>query len=394
MISNFSFAASPHIHFGVGQRALLTDILKKYGSHVLLITGGASFDNSLLCQALKHQLASTLTLYQESLSGEPSPVWVDDVVARYHVSDVDVVLAVGGGSAVDAGKAVAGLLPTGDSVMAYLEGVGQGKTFAAFTTPFIAVPTTAGTGGETSKNAVLSVVGNDGFKKSFRDVSLVPKHIILDPELSLTCPAHVTAACGMDAFTQLLESYVAKGANPMTDALAWSGLQAIQKGLLPAFEDGQNIKARASMLYASSLSGLTLANAGLGSVHGLASPLGAFFPIPHGVVCGALLYEATALNIKAMRMRDEHNAALQKYANVGRLFVNDLGLNDVQAQDALLTTLQTYSQQLIMPKLSTWDVKHDDIEKIIAHISGGSMAGNPIILTHDELTQLLQRVIE
>ncbi len=393
MILNFSFAATPHIHFGVGQRALLPDILKKYGEHVLLITGGASFDNSPLCQALKHHLASTLTLYQESLSGEPSPAWVDDVVKRYHRQDVNVVLAVGGGSAVDAGKAVAALLPTGDSVMAYLEGVGQGKTFAGVTTPFIAVPTTAGTGGETSKNAVLSELGKKGFKKSFRDVSLVPKHIVLDPELTLTCPAHVTAACGMDAFTQLLESYVAKAANPMTDALAWSGLKAVQTGLLKAFEDGQDIDARASMLYASSLSGLTLANAGLGSVHGLASPLGAFFPIPHGVACGALLYEAVRLNIEVMRARDNDNLALKKYANVGRLFAQDMGLNDVTAQDALLVILKSYACQLKMPKLSDWGVQDGDIERLVRHISGGSMAGNPVVLTHHERVLLLQRVI-
>ncbi|MDQ6952712.1 MAG: iron-containing alcohol dehydrogenase [Mariprofundaceae bacterium] len=393
MIKNFDFAATPHIHFGVGQRALLPDVLRSLGSRVLLVTGGASFDDSLLCQDMQEKLAALFTLYRESLSGEPSPAWVDDVVARYHGKAVDVVLAIGGGSAVDAGKAVAGLLPTGDSVMAYLEGVGEGKIFAGITTPLIAMPTTAGTGGETSKNAVLSVVGEHGFKKSFRDVSLVPQHIILDPELVLTCPAHVTAACGMDAFTQLLESYVSQTSSPMTDALAWSGLQRIRDGLLLAVTDGQNIEARSAMLYASSLSGLTLANAGLGSVHGLASPLGAFFPIPHGVACGALLYEAVRLNIEVMRERDNDNVALKKYADVGRLFSRNMGLNDVTAQDALLVILKSYACQLKMPKLSDWGVKGADIERLVRHISGGSMAGNPVVLTHHERVLLLQRVI-
>ncbi|MDQ6973809.1 MAG: iron-containing alcohol dehydrogenase [Mariprofundaceae bacterium] len=393
MMDSFSFAATPHIHFGAGQRALLAGLLKTFGSKVLLITGEVSFDDSDLCVTLSQQLSSCLTLHRESLSHEPTPTWVDDVVMRYHAKGIDVVLAIGGGSAVDAGKAVAGLLPSGDSIIAYLEGVGQNKPFAGITIPLIAVPTTAGTGGENSKNAVISVVGKNGFKKSFRDVTLVPKHVILDPELTVSCPAHVTAACGMDAFTQLLESYVAKGASPMTDALAWSGLEAIQRGLLPAFNNGQDIEARAAMLYASSLSGLTLANAGLGSVHGLASPLGAFFPIPHGIVCGALLYQATALNIKAMQHRQHNHPALMKYARVGRLFAEDMSLDDEQAQDALLTILQTYSKHLSIPKFSTWGVEHGDIQRIIQHISGGSMSGNPILLHHDELTDLLKHVI-
>jgi len=221
----------------------------------------------------------------------------------------------------------------------------------------------------------------------------VPQHIILDPELALTCPPHVTAACGMDAFTQLLESYVAKTSNPMSDALAWSGLQHIRQGLFKAVQDGSNIEARADMLYASSLSGLTLANAGLGSVHGLASPLGAFFPIPHGVACGVLLYEAARLNVDVMRARDKCNPALGKYAQVGRLFEQDMSLNDVEAQDALLAILADYSQRLSMPKLSEWGVKDDDIERLIENISGGSMAGNPVLLGHQDLTMLLQRVM-
>jgi len=393
MILDFSFASTPHIHFGVGQRDILPDLLRSMGERVLLVTGGASFDDSPLCQALQAKLSTSCTLTHESLSGEPSPAWVDDVVKCYHHQSIDVVLAIGGGSAVDAGKAVAGLLPTGDSVMAYLEGVGEGKHFAGLTTPLIAMPTTAGTGGETSKNAVLSVVGEHGFKKSFRDVSLVPQHIILDPELTLTCPADVTAACGMDAFTQLLESYVSRTSNPMTDALAWSGLQRIQEGLLLAVEDGQNIEARAAMLYASSISGLTLANAGLGSVHGLASPLGAFFPIPHGVACGALLYEAARLNLDVMRVRDANNPSLKKYADVGCMFANDLNLTHAEAQDALLEILKDYSRRLAMPKLSSWGVQHTDMERLIANISGGSMAGNPVDLTHEDLIRLLQRVI-
>ncbi len=387
--NRFDFAATPYIHFGKGRRAELPSLIKGYGEKVLLITGGKSFDGSELCQSLLSALEASLEVRREKVTGEPTPEMVDAWVKHYQKFQPDVVLAIGGGSAVDAAKAVAGLLPSGHSVMDYLEGVGKGKAFNQITTPFIAVPTTAGTGGETSKNAVLSVIGEDGFKKSFRHEDLVAKHIVLDPELTLTCSKEVTAACGMDAFTQLLESYVSTKASPMTDALAWSALEKVVTALPAAYEHGEDEQARADMLYASSISGLTLANAGLGAVHGLASPLGAFFPIPHGVVCGPLLFEATKTHIQALLARDEYNPALAKYAKVGRLFAPEMNLDEADALKMLLGMLELWQQHLQMPKLSDYGVSEDDVERIIAHISGGSYATNPIMLTHDELCDLL-----
>ena len=393
MLNNFDFAATPHIHFGVGMRSTLVSIIQTYGNKVLLITGGKSFDDSSLCLELWDTLNDAFDIRREKIVGEPSPQMVDAWVQTYQSFQPDVVLAVGGGSAVDAAKAMAGLLPSADSVMDYLEGVGKGKVFTHKTTPFIAVPTTAGTGGETSKNAVLSVIGDDGYKKSFRHEDLVAKHIILDPELTLTCSQEVTAACGMDAFTQLLESYVSAKASPMTDTLAWSALERIVTALPAAYEDGSDMQARSDMLYASSISGLTLANAGLGSVHGLASPLGAFFPIPHGVVCGALLFEATRINIQALKERDEHHPALAKYAKVGRLFAPEMFMDVEDALKMLMGMLELWQQHLQMPKLSVYGVSEHDVERIIENVSGGSYATNPIMLTHDELkTLLLARV--
>jgi len=393
MTISFSFAATPHIHFGIGQRSLLADLIRAYGHNILLLTGGKSFEQSALCQGLWQDLNAEFNVQCIAISGEPSPQIVDDIVSQYHVWSPDCVVALGGGSCVDAAKAVAGLLSSGDSVMAYLEGVGEGKIFTGSITPFIALPTTAGTGGETSKNAVLSVVGENGFKKSFRHESLVPKHIILDPELTISCSPAVTAACGMDAFTQLLESYVSTKANPMTDSLAWSGLQHIRDSLLQAVEDGNSLEARAGMLYASSISGLTLANAGLGSVHGLASPFGAFFTIAHGIVCGALLYDATRINIEAMIRREPENIALKKYADVGRMMHPDEALNDDEARSKLLFLLKNNSKVLKMKKLSSFGVKKGDISRLIANISGGSMATNPIVLNKAELTQLIEAVL-
>jgi len=389
MNSPFSFASTPHIHFGAGVRFKLADILHTYGTKILLVTGGRSFDGSPLCGGLMQQLVSIFEIRRINVTGEPSPQLVDGAVTEHRAWAPDAVVAIGGGSAVDVAKAVAGLLPTGDSVMEYLEGVGHGKCYQGPSTPFIALPTTAGTGGETSKNAVLSVIGEAGYKKSFRDEALVAKHIFLDPELTLSCPKSVTASCGMDAFTQLLESYVSTRASAMSDALALSGLEKVRDSLLVAVQNGNNLNARSGMLYASSISGLTLANAGLGSVHGLASPLGAFYPIPHGVVCGTLLFGATRLNIQAMLEREPENPGLFKYAHAGRLLTNQPELTESEARSALLKLLEEWSKRLEMPMLSHYGVDEAGFEKIIANISGGSMATNPIVLSDKEIRALL-----
>jgi len=393
MLNSFNFSATPHIHFGAGQRSRLKALVASFGqggnNRALLVTGGQSFDTSTLCHALWDDLSASFEMQRLRVEGEPSPSLIDTAVTEHHHFDPCCVIAIGGGSAVDAGKAIAGLLPLGHSVMEYLEGVGKGQTYHGPATPFIAVPTTAGTGGETSKNAVLSVIGEGGFKKSFRDDMLVARHIILDPELTLSCPPDITAACGMDAFTQLLESYVSCAANPMTDALALSGMRMVRDHLATAVQHGEQLEARSAMLYASAISGLTLANAGLGSVHGLASPLGAFFPIPHGVVCGTLLHAATQLNISAMQTRQADNPALGKYAEAGRLLTNDSGMTDAAALAALTGILEAWSQQLKMKQLGEYGLGQADIPRIVANSRGNSMQTNPIVLSDEEIAGLV-----
>ena len=392
-IAPFDFAATPHIHFGADQRSRLKDLAASFADAqhkgVLLVTGGQSFDTSMMCKALLNDLSVDFDVRRIRIKGEPSPQLVDAAVAEHHAFNPCCVIAIGGGSAVDAGKAIAGLLPSGDSVMEYLEGVGKGRKYQGPATPFIAVPTTAGTGGETSKNAVLSVIGEQGYKKSFRDEMLVARHIILDPELTLSCPSDVSAACGMDAFTQLLESYVSSRANPMSDALALSGMCMVRDHLLNAVEQGELIESRSAMLYASSLSGLTLANAGLGSVHGLASPLGAFFPIPHGVVCGTLLHAATDLNISAMQSREPDNPALGKYAKAGRLLAHDPHLSNTAALVALGEVLEGWCGRLKMKRLGEYGVDQADIPRIVANSRGNSMQTNPIELSDEEIARLI-----
>jgi len=275
--------------------------------------------------------------------------------------------------------------------MDYLEGVGPELTYQGPSVPFIAVPTTAGTGSEATKNAVLSVLHKQqGFKKSFRHELLVADTALIDPELLSSCPKDLIAANGMDALTQLIESYVSIKANPFTDGLAWSGLQAVNEGLLPWYEGRDDTRhAQAQMAYAALISGITLAQVGLGSVHGLASPMGAFFPIAHGVVCGTLLADATLVNITAMQARQPNHLALKKYADIGRLLVDNSELDDGQAQHALIDILRDWTQRLRLPLISEFAVQSSDLDHIVAHARGSSMKTNPIVLTDEEIKQIL-----
>ena len=301
------------------------------------------------------------------------------------------MLGIGGGSALDAAKAIAGLLKPGNSVMDHLEGVGPELPYAGPRTPFIAVPTTAGTGSEATKNAVLSLHGPEGFKKSFRDEQLVADYAVVDPDLLAGCPPQVIAANGMDAFTQLLESYVSTKANPFTDALARSGMAHARDALLPWYEGrGNPAEHQAAMAYAALLSGITLAQVGLGSVHGLAAPLGAFFPIPHGVVCGTLVAEATRGNLAALAVRQPENPAIKKYADAGRLLAGDAGLPEKDAHDALLAILEDWTRRLALPRLGAYGVKDTDVDRIVAHSRGSSMRTNPIVLQDEEIARIVR----
>lgn len=324
------------------------------------------------------------------VDGEPSPDLVDRTVIGLAGKEFHCVLGIGGGSALDAAKAIAGLLKPGNSVMDHLEGVGPELPYLGPATPFIAVPTTAGTGSEATKNAVLSVHGEHGFKKSFRDEKLVAEYAVIDPDLLASCPPHVLAANGMDAVTQLLESYVSSKANPFTDALALSGMKQARDALLPWYEGAGDASAhRAAMAYAALLSGITLAQVGLGSVHGLAAPLGAFFPIPHGVACGTLVAEATRVNLAALEDRAPEHPALRKYADVGRL-LGDPGAADPAARANLLAILEDWTQRLELPRLRAYGVGEADVDRIVANSRGSSMKTNPILLADAEIAEVIR----
>lgn len=391
---SFVLSRLPRILFGSGRIAELPGLIREFGTRVLLITGERSFRASPYKESLFTGLEQHgITCRQETVAGEPSPQWVDDAVNRHHPSDIDVVVGIGGGSVLDAGKAVAGLLPHDDSVMHFLEGVGDGH-YAGPALPYIAVPTTAGTGSEATKNAVLSVQGPDGFKKSFRHECLVPAYAVVDPELLSSCTPALIAANGMDALTQLMESYVSFKANPVTDALAWSGMRAVKDGFFAAWRGGDDPEAasgRAAMAYAALISGITLAQVGLGSVHGLASPLGAFFPIPHGVVCGTLLAVATETNIRALRDQQPNHPSLIKYAKIGNLLSDMQPVSDESAALILVELLHDWTERLGLPRLSDYGVTLEDFPKIIANCRGNSMKTNPIVLSDDEVREILSK---
>jgi alcohol dehydrogenase len=388
----FNLARLPRVVFGAGSLNELPPILERYGKSMLIVTGARSFLDGPAWATLRANLARAGCHWEIlPVPGEPSPSLVDDAVHAFRNVQIDVVLGIGGGSALDAAKAIAGLLRPGNSVLDHLEGVGPELPYRGPATPFIAVPTTAGTGSEATKNAVLSVHGEGGYKKSFRDEQLVAEHAVIDPDLLASCPRNVLAANGMDALTQLLESYVSVKANPFTDALAGSGLEHARDGLLPWYEGtGEPVACRSDMAYAAFLSGVTLAQVGLGSVHGLAAPLGAFFPIPHGVVCGTLVAAATRVNINALREREPDSPALMKYAEAGRLLAKHPTLGDEEAIQALLETLSDWTCRLDLPRLGAYGIAKADIPRIVANSRGSSMKTNPIVLADAEIAEVVE----
>ncbi len=393
-IAPFTFARLPRIVFGAGSRAKVAAEAAGFGRGALVVTGARSLQASPEWPRLTGSLTGAGIDWQAvTVEDEPSPDLVDRVVAEHRSAGIEVVIGIGGGSALDAAKAIAGLLPHGNSVMDHLEGVGRGIPYRGPAVPFVAVPTTAGTGSEATRNAVLSVRGADGFKKSFRDEALVARVAVVDPDLLATCPAGVIAANGMDAFTQLLESYVSANANAMTDALAWSGMAAFRDGFLDAWrgEEPAAAAGRSCMAYASMLSGIVLAQAGLGSVHGLASPLGAFFPIPHGVVCGTLVAEATDVNVAALAARQPDHPSLDKYARVGALLTGRNDLDPDAARAALVDHLRRLLEEMQVPRLGTFGMTSDEVGRVVANSRGGSMKTNPLVLTDDEVTEILVR---
>jgi len=380
----FEFATATRIVFGPGSAGRIGREAAALGRRAFVLTGA----DPKRAWPLLRDLESHHVMHTEFRIGrEPTVELVAEAAGEAGSRDCDLVIGIGGGSAIDAGKAVAALLANGGDLLQYLEVIGQGRPLRRPSVPCIAVPTTAGTGAEVTRNAVLDSPGHK-VKVSMRSPFMLPWLALVDPELTYSMPPGLTAATGLDALTQLLEAFVGRSANPLTDAFCREGLRRAARSLFRAFTDGSDRQAREEMSLASLCGGLALANARLGAVHGIAGPFGGRFKAPHGAVCGRLLPFVAAANIKALRERDPGATALERFLEAARIFTGDSG---AAAEDGA-AWLQGLCDRLRVPKLSIYGFAGEHAPELIAaSMRSSSMKGNPIDLTARELENLLEQ---
>lgn len=386
---NFSFRTAPEILFGAGTLLHAPTLAARYGKRCLFVTGKHSLTRSgqlpRLEEALKHNGVESIHCIVDV---EPDLAIVDTCARLARENHCDVVLAVGGGSVVDAAKAAAALATNDGAAIDYVEAVGKGRNIEKIPLPLIAVPTTAGSGSEVTKNAVLRVP-ELRVKRSIRSDSMIPRVAIIDPALMASAPRSVAASSGLDALTHLIEAYLSKGAQPMTDALVIPGISMAYRSLWALAEDRTNAESADSMALAALWGGIALANAGLGAVHGLVAPLGGFCLVPHGAGCGCLLPATFAMNVQALRTRAPDSLALARTDHIARLLLSENDTNPTPEQVA--AELERLRRHLDVPPLSTYGVSEADFARIIAGSRAGSMRHNPIELTDRELEMILRQ---
>ena len=363
----FSVLPTPRIHFGAGTLAKLPALAAAFGRRMLLVTGRQTLRRSPVASRMLDELRRAgVEVACLEVEREPSPELIDEAVALGRAKPYDVVVAIGGGSAVDAGKAISAMLLQREPVERFIEGQPGFMPHDGRKVPFITVPTTSGTGTEATSNAVISRVGQGGYKRSLRHAAFVPNEAIIDPALMTTAPPELTAASGMDAFTQLLEAYLSPLASPYTDAICLSGLERFSRSFELACGDGAgDVTVRADMAYAALMSGIALSNAGLCIVHGFASSVGGLFDIPHGTLCATLLAEATRENIRQLCTSGGGEPALQKFATASRILTGATTGNLADDCDRLVEHLETLQTRLAFPHLGNYGVKESDFDEII-----------------------------
>jgi len=375
----FEFATAGRIVVGQGRAAELPEVLAGLGTRVLVCTGADPARHA----GLLAELGMPAAMF--AVAGEPTADVAQAGAAAAREHGADVVAAIGGGSVIDAGKAVAMLLGNGGGPLDYLEVVGSGRKITKPSAPLVAVPTTAGTGAEVTANAVLAVPAH-GLKASLRSPLMIPRVALVDPGLTVSCPPAVTAASGMDALTQCLEPYVSVRATPLTDGLAREGLRRAAGGLRAAFADGTNLAARSGMALCSLLGGMALANAKLGAVHGLAGVIGGAAAVPHGVACAALLAPVIEANVRALREGPDGRAALARYTEVAGILT---GSQAAAVEDGIAWIRDTVAL-LEIPRLAAFGLSTQDVGDVAAKAAGSSsMQGNPVVLSDDDLRTIL-----
>jgi alcohol dehydrogenase class IV len=386
MAEKFEFATANRIVFGNGVIREAGNIAREFGKCALVVTGRDSTRAEPLLQLLRACGISAITF---AIFGEPDLEIIERGTALARENKCDVIIAIGGGSVLDSGKAIAAMATNGGELLDYLEIIGRGQPLTKAPLPFIAIPTTAGTGSEVTRNAVLASPAHRA-KVSLRSPLMLPRVAVVDPELTHELPPAVTATTGLDALTQLIEPYVCSRANPMIDALCVEGIERAARSLRVAFADGRNVAAREDMSLASVLGGMALANAGLGAVHGLAGPIGGMFSAPHGAVCAALLPQVMEKNLAALQSRAPGSHALRRYEEVARLLT---GNPTASAREGVGWVRELVSE-LNIPPLRAYGISAPDAEELIARAAkASSMKANPIALTPEELRDIIMQAL-
>lgn len=385
-VARFELGLPQSVRFGFGVSRAVGDCVRAFGHRVLVVTGANAERVEWVWAALRLASVESTAV---AVKGEPT---VEDLltaveVGRQHA--VQAVVAVGGGSALDLGKAVAALLANPGDPFDFIEVVGKGSPLAHPALPIIAIPTTAGTGSEVTKNAVLQSTTHR-VKASLRHSSMLPRVALIDPELTFSMSPALTAATGLDALTQCLEPYVSVNANPWTDGIALEGLRRGARALRVAFEEPTNRQARGDMALCSMFGGMALANAKLGAVHGLAAPLGGRLKAPHGAVCARLLPLVMRSNIDALRRLDGSHPLLERYTTIARVVTCD-----AQADaEAGVNWVAALVRGLGVPGFSDYGMTADDVEEIaLQGARASSMRGNPVVLTDAELRAILRAAL-
>jgi alcohol dehydrogenase class IV len=381
----FEFATATRIIFGPGALREIGRLASEYGKRALVVTGRDASRAEKLLALLREAGVSAATF---SVAGEPEISTVESGVTLGKRERCELVVGFGGGSALDATKAIAAMLANDGDLLDYLEVIGRGKPLTKPSVQFIAIPTTAGTGSEVTRNAVLASPEHR-LKVSLRSPFLLAKIALVDPELTCDLPPAITARTGMDALTQLIEPFVCSRANPLTDGLCEEGLCRAAQSLRIAFQDGQNKSAREDMALASLFGGLALANAGLGAVHGFAGPIGGMFPeAPHGAICAALLPYVMRINIRALRQRDEKNRALERYDRIAQICTS----NGHATADMGVDWVHRLIDELQIPRLGNYGIKPEHVAELAGKAAqASSMKANPVTLTPEELAETLRQ---
>ncbi|HKA00596.1 MAG TPA: iron-containing alcohol dehydrogenase [Candidatus Solibacter sp.] len=378
-MQRFEFATAHRIIFGPGTVREVPAAAAAMGKRALLVTGASGERAEPLRKSLE---AAGVSCEPVRISGEPTIATIQSAPR-----DADMVIAMGGGSALDAGKAIAAMIANPGDVLDYLEVVGQGRPLPNPAAPCIAIPTTAGTGSEVTRNAVL---GNPEHrvKASLRSAGMLPRLAVVDPELTLGLPRPITASTGLDALTQLIEAHISVKANPVTDQLCPTGIDHAIRALPRAWANADDHEARAEMAYASMLGGMALANAGLGAVHGFAAPIGGMFSAPHGAICAAILAHAMAVNLRAVRERAPEK--LKKFQGIAMLIT----WKPMATPEDGVALLAELVRRLEIPPLRTYGVTPGDLDELVEKASrASSMKGNVVELTRGELKEVIRAAL-